>query len=400
MVAEPFVGMALQVNHRTKTHVEEVSCRESSVSMEYKQGVAIMENQPFFQFLKYCLNDKQPLPEHLKLMDWEGLFRFCQQQAIISVAFWGIERLQAESEKLDIPKELLLQWFAISEQIRQRNRLMNRRCVELSEMLEKDGFDSCILKGQGNALMYPNPLTRTPGDIDIWVMSQKNVIGYVRKKNPKAKACYHHIDYGNFKEVEVEVHYRPTFMNNLIMNRRMQEWVIENARPREVELPEGAGCINVPSVDFNIIFQLSHMYGHVVQSGLGLRQMMDYFYLLKKAKGSFEINKEEWAATLKRLGLYKFAGAVMYIMQEVLGLEEQYLIVPMDERQGKFLLDEILRGGNFGFYKNGERKKAEGRVCRNLGRLKRDLRLVRYYPSECLWEPVFRIWHFFWRLRH
>ena len=350
----------------------------------------------FIDLLKLSLGTAHEINRQ-EVTDWDALYQEALRQTLSCVLFQGIEQLPKEMQP---PKRLMLQWFAMSEQIKQRNRLVNQRCAEISALFEEDGFDCCILKGQGNALMYPHPLTRTPGDIDIWVMSQKDVTGYVKKKNPKAKACYHHIDYGNFKEVEVEVHYRPRFMNNLIVNRRMQRWVMDNARPREVELPEGAGRIKVPSDEFNIVYQLNHMFSHVLQSGLGLRQVMDYFYLLKNVKENSDIKHGEWATTLKRLGLYKFAGAVMYIMKEVLGLEDQYLIVPVDERQGKFLLDEILRGGNFGHYKHGERKKAEGRVSRNLGRLKRDLRLVRYYPSECLWEPVFRIWHFFWRLRH
>jgi hypothetical protein len=101
--------------------------------------------------------------------------------------------------------------------------------------------------------------------------------------------------------------------------------------------------------------------------------------------------------TLKYLSLYKFAGAVMWVLKEVLGLEDQYLIVPVNERRGRFLYDEMMRGGNFGQY-SADSRKPKGRIGQNIDRLKQDLRLVRYFPSECLWEPVFRAWHFFWRL--
>lgn len=53
---------------------------------------------------------------------------------------------------------------------------------------------------------------------------------------------------------------------------------------------------------------------------------------------------------LEHLGLAKIAGAVMWVLKEVLGLEEKYLIAPVDERRGRFLLSEIMRGGNFGMY--------------------------------------------------
>ena len=53
---------------------------------------------------------------------------------------------------------------------------------------------------------------------------------------------------------------------------------------------------------------------------------------------------------LKHLGLWKFARSVMYVLHETLGLSEEKMIVPMDEKRGKLLLAEILDGGNFGQY--------------------------------------------------
>lgn len=43
---------------------------------------------------------------------------------------------------------------------------------------------------------------------------------------------------------------------------------------------------------------------------------------------------------LKYLGLWKFVQAVMFVMKEVFGLSEDRMIAPMDEREGRFLLDE------------------------------------------------------------
>ena len=99
---------------------------------------------------------------------------------------------------------------------------------------------------------------------------------------------------------------------------------------------------------------------------------------------------------LKGLGLYGFAGAMMYVLHEVLGLDEDMMIVPMDERRGRMLLAEILASGNFGKY--DERCGfGHGAIGHNMQRLFRDLRLVRYYPAEALSEPIFRTWHFLWR---
>ena len=104
---------------------------------------------------------------------------------------------------------------------------------------------------------------------------------------------------------------------------------------------------------------------------------------------------------LKYLGLWKFAGAVMYVLKEVLGLAEDKMIVPMDEKRGRLLLAEILDGGNFGrhFSKYG------GFTHQSMGKkyflkIWRNMHFVRYYPAEALCEPLFRTWHFFWRMKN
>ena len=104
---------------------------------------------------------------------------------------------------------------------------------------------------------------------------------------------------------------------------------------------------------------------------------------------------------LKHLGLWKFAGAVMYVQHEALGLSEEKMIAPMDEKRGKLLLAEILNGGNFGqhFTKYGHFTQ-QGMAKKYFLKIWRNMHFVRYFPAEALSEPIFRTWHFFWRLKH
>ena len=203
------------------------------------------------------------------------------------------------------------------------------------------------------------------------------------------------------------MHYRPSFSNNLIYNRRLQNWFKAQAEKQFAhieEIPGNEGNICVPTFDFNIVFQLSHIYRHLLKEGIGLRQVIDYYYLLKSLAPNPSPNSVrnlDYTNELHYLGLWKFSGALMWVLREVLGLEEKYLIAPVDKRRGRFLYEEIMRGGNFGQYgADGIMQKKVGRVKKNLNRLKRDIRLLGYFPSECLWEPIFRIYHFFWRLKY
>ena len=348
-------------------------------------------------FLRYSIDNSCDLPKNVNGIDWKDMLLWADRQSIIGIVFEGIQRAGKE---LQISSDILYSWIGYVNLLEQQNRLLNKSSFELSEYLQNCGCNSCVLKGQAIAVMYPNPLRRTSGDIDVWTKGKniREIIKIARNNNPGGKACYHHIDFGGFNNVEVEVHYRPTFMNNLIANRRLQQWIKEHEEEQFchfVSLPDG-GKIATPTWDFNVVFLLSHMYRHVIQSGLGLRQFIDYYYLLKSNDRHEIPNLHE---TLHQLGLYKFTCSVMWVLNQILGLEDKYLIAPIDEHRGCFLYKEIMQGGNFGQYDQRVGHRA-GQYHKNIQRLKRDFRLLRYFPSECLWEPVFRIYHFFWRLAH
>ena len=355
----------------------------------------------FFELLQVAIGCRSRLSAIPTNEGWSSMLDIAVKQSLVGILFTGVERLPKEQWP---EKQIVLQWMALTSQIEQRNVQTTEVCHELIKKFEADGFKTCILKGQANYAYYPKELKnrRTCGDIDVWIhgdgLRVKDVLAYSRRKNPKGEVLYHHMDYGVYDGIEVEVHYRPSFMFNPIHNHRLQKWFMHHGEKIMVELPDGVGRISVPSVEFNIIFQLSHIYNHVLHEGIGLRQFVDYYYLLSSS-AKLEMRHEELEMTLKYLGLWKFAGAVMYVMREVFALDEQYIIVPLDERRGKVLLQEIMRGGNFGKYDEAN-IKADSRIKKNIQRIRRDIRMMRYFPSECIWEPAFRGYHFFWRLAH
>lgn len=255
------------------------------------------------------------------------------------------------------------------------------------------------MKGQGNTLNYPGSYIRTSGDIDIWVEGgYKKVLRWVRKYVGNAAFCYHHIEFKKVNGVETEVHYRPSFMNSLVHNRRMQRWfeqVADEQFRHEVELPDGVGKVCVPTNGFNRIYQMAHISNHFFHEGVGLRQILDCYFVLRQ--GFTEEEKKHDEQLLKALGVYKMASAVMFVLKEILDLKPELMIVPVNAKVGQFLLDELLQSGNFGRY-DDRMSHAQKALTKNLQRLKRDARLMKYFPSECLWEPVFRWYHFFGRV--
>ena len=450
----------------------------------------------FFAFLKYCLGYKENMSKIVAGMDWQELYSFASKQALLGLCFEGIERLGKEyPEELrlnPIGRELLMTWMGKTQQIRRQNMKVNAVAGKLFSMLREDGLRCCILKGQGNALLYPNPYSRTPGDIDVWInASRERIMKYTQKKFELGDDIrLQHLE-TSLDGVPVELHFFPCSMNNPIYHARLQKWFRRYADlqcSNVVSLPDGIGAIAIPTTAFNVIYQLTHLYHHFFDEGIGMRQIIDYFLVVNDfSKNVFLNNKSSkiipalftlkegstafpkplspqgtgdvtapsrcseplrskdggpskvspdcagWdrrgvsgdiasdtsvisafttdssASTalvvvqreLKYLGLWKFAGAVMYVLKEVLGLSEDKMIVPMDEKRGKLLLAEILDGGNFGRHFT----KYAGFTHQSMGKkyflkIWRNMHFVRYYPAEALCEPLFRTWHFFWRMKN
>ena len=362
----------------------------------------------FFAFLKYCLGYKGNISRVVDSMDWQELYSFASKQALLGLCFDGIERLGKENpEELrlnPIGRELLMTWMGKAQQIRRQNRKVNLVASKLFSMLREDGLRCCVLKGQGNALMYPNPYSRTPGDIDVWIdASRERIMEYASKKFELGDDIrLQHLE-TSLDGVPVELHFFPCSMNNPLYHARLQKWFKRNADlqcSHIVGLPDGAGDIAIPTTAFNVVYQLTHLYHHFFDEGIGMRQIIDYYYVVSMLNVNCEMLT--WLPKdLKHLGLWKFAGAVMYVLHEALGLPEEKMIAPMDEKRGKLLLVEILNGGNFGkhFTKYG------GFTHQSMGKkyflkIWRNMHFVRYYPAEALSEPIFRTWHFFWRLKN
>lgn len=367
----------------------------------------MIKTSAIFLFLNYCLGKKVDMSMVVAQIDWRQLYNFASRQALLGFCFDGIERLTKEfSEELKqnpMGRDLLMTWMGAAQQIRRQNVKVNAVAGKLYSKFREDGLRCCILKGQGNALMYPNPYSRTPGDIDVWIdASRERIMEYAQKKfELEDDIRLQHLE-TSLDGVPVELHFFPCSMNNPIYHARLQKWFRRNVDlqcSHIVGLPDGAGDIAIPTTAFNVVYQLTHLYHHFFDEGIGMRQIIDYYYVVNNDE--LLVIKDALQKELKHLGLWKFAGAVMYVLHEALGLSEEKMIAPMDEKRGKLLLAEILNGGNFGqhFTKYGHFTQ-QGMAKKYFLKIWRNMHFVRYYPAEALSEPIFRTWHFFWRMKN
>lgn len=353
----------------------------------------------FFLLLRYSIGASDVVPQEISDTEWERIYGLSTMHSLQGIVFWGIQQ-----SGLRPPFWILMRWIADDEVIKASNKKANHTAVVLSQLMNEEGFETCILKGQGNTLSYPSPYIRVCGDIDIWLEGgRKKIMRMVDECWPGQVLRYHHVEIPKVDGIPVEVHFMPSYMSNPIRNRRLQRWFAQNKQRQfehKVTLPEQKEQVCVPTTEFNIMFQLQHMFSHLFTEGFGLRQVVDYYYVLK-SQDKDTCKKGDIGRTLRYLGLRKFAGAMMWIMQEMLCLDESYIIVEPDEKEGKFILNEILHSGNMGYYDTrlGD-KTGEGVIHRYFRMTRRDMRFICHYPSEALFEPLFRTYCFFRRVLH
>lgn len=367
----------------------------------------MIKTSAIFLLLNYCLGKKVDMSMVVANLDWRHLYTFASNQAILGFCFNGINRLGQEYpdelKQNPIGRDLLMTWMGAAQQIHRQNLKVNMVASKLYSMFREDGLRCCILKGQGNALMYPNPYSRTPGDIDVWVNASREDITEYAKRHfyLEDDIRFHHLE-TTMDGVPVELHFFPCSMNNPLYHARLQKWFKRNADlqcSNVVSLPDGIGEIAIPTTAFNVVYQLTHLYHHFFDEGIGMRQIIDYYYVVNNDE--LLVIRDTLQKELKYLGLWKFARAVMYVLHEALGLSEEKMIAPMDEKRGKLLLSEIMDGGNFGqhFTKYGHFTQ-QGMAKKYFLKIWRNMHFVRYYPAEALSEPIFRTWHFFWRMKN
>lgn len=327
--------------------------------------------------------------------EWKKLYDFSRTQSIIGITYQSLEIIYHAGQKP--PFDILMEWVAADEQIAGMNKILNEQVINTIKELTDEDIDSCILKGQGNATFYPNPYSRTPGDIDIWVnLKRKDLISYVKGRYDDVDVNYHHIGVTLPNNINLEFHLFPMFLHNPFKNRKLQRF-FDNERKKQMEhyiqMPGTKEFFPIPTVDFNIIYQLVHMKYHYLSGGIGMRQMIDYYYVLM-SDGSH--NKNYVAKALRNLGLWTFAGAVMYVMKEFLGIKETYLIAPVDERRGKSLLYSIIEGGNFGTHSafSQKRQHSVGHTRRFVDFTVNNMKLFKEYPGDIVAETIFRFVNF------
>ncbi len=371
----------------------------------------------FFELIQVAIGNRTALSHTPTEEEWQQLFAEADRHTLLGICFAGVKRLGSEMSQTEhLSEDLFFEFMGVAAYIQQQNDLMFKQCVELQKKFHSDGIRSCILKGQGVGLyygiehgnakgsseQYANLVRlRQPGDIDVWAEGGfEKVMTYVNGITPCKDFTLQHVRFNYFTDTEVEVHYTPIMLMGWRRNRKLQRWFQAHAESCfENRVALGGERITVPTLEFNLIYLLTHIYRHVFVEGIGLRQIQDYYFALlvasKTEKTRLDDVRNDIQSALKEFGLWKFARGLMYVIGYVFGLEREYMICEPNEKEGRFLLREIMMTGNFGSASTKQTSKWKPVLLMQI--ITSKMHLLTHYPMEVLSTPSYLIWHYVWK---
>ena len=360
----------------------------------------------FYQLLRMALGRQVCLPHTPNEQEWKALYELAKKQSLIGVCFAGVQKLQTQRQ--EPPEMTYLTWIAMAAKIQQRNEVVSRQCVELQGQLAADGLRSCVLKGQGVGALYrvhendndnnqnssDLSMLRQSGDIDVWVdTDEEGALRWVKKYQRVLDFDYKHVHLDVLEGTSVEVHYRPSTSRVPWYMKRVDHFTREKACwTNAVAL--GDGMVNVPSLEFNLVFILQHIFGHLFAEEMTLKQYLDYYFVLKQAHEK-SADVQEAYRWMQRMGMGSFARATMWLLREVFGMPEEWMICEADADEGRFLLDRVMAKEQKA--KKGEHGSVRWHLSVFWAQQNKNLHLLTHYPLEVLFSPIWLARHFFWK---
>ena len=353
-------------------------------------------NWLFRELVEVSLGNRLTLSRVPTDSEWEEAYEIAAKHAVIGLLLTALEKINKTQNATMPPKELLYQWMGEVLNTETQNKKLNEAAEQLTRIFKNGGLRSCVLKGQGIARAYPQPLRRQSGDIDLWVEGKReDTIRFLHDSCfGTGRVVIHHVDARMIEGVETEIHFIPVYAYNPVLHYKLQRFFKEHGDEQFSHYDDELG-FSYPTNSFNAVYVLAHIYMHFLYEGIGLRQLIDYYYVLNALTKE---QREQATDDIKRSGLTKIAGAVMFVLSEVCNMKEELMIAKPDNKRGTLLLSEIERSGNFGKYDERlKNRDGSNRILFNLVALKRQLRFLKYFPMDVISIPFFKTGHWCWR---
>ena len=356
-----------------------------------------------YELLRVAIGNREYLTRPLSAAEWETVYYICELQAVLGIAFVGIQKLPKEQMP---PSELFAKWQKDAQKEKEIRERVTEICRKACETHERNGFYSCVLmpgpiKVRGERLESRDERLEVrggdPKDVDIlcWSKDKKDgkrtIVEYVNfqyvasTKHIKPKVVRHHVNFAS-GNIPLEVHFKSDYLNCPWYNKRYEAWIGEM-----VERSSKSDSCELP-VEFYVVYQLLHLYKKLFCEGIRFGHLVEYYYTLREFKDEGLEVRDKSLEIIGRLGMKKFAGAVMYVLQTVFGMPDEYLICKADARHGSFVLNMVTLAGEYTRHIERTRTLSHlGRLGHYLYWLKRNRPFITQYPAELFFELYKRI---------
>lgn len=261
------------------------------------------------------------------------------------------------------------------------------------EILSREGISGVLLKGEGNASLYANPMLRETGDIDLWVGQE----AYDR-----ALECLRGISEGLVEEDEeelekhtglsisgviVEVHALTGHAFTKRKDALYQAYALEGLHDNLDSATVMGLRVPVPEPTFNAFYVFHHFFCHFMQGGVGLRQVADWAVMLERRKDAIDWNR--LGQIVKAMGLQRPWNVFLQLCVRYLGLPSE--MAPDASKKDLSLagkvMERILEEGNFGRSRKRARRSGTYVLDKALSfweHVKRNAALIGIFPSQAL----------------
>lgn len=270
------------------------------------------------------------------------------------------------------------------------HRVLDVTVGTVASALQQAGIPSVLLKGQGVARLYPNPLLRECGDIDLYV-GPEHIDEAVRilaalpeaRTDGKLHGKHYLLSVG---DAVIEPHLyamQPLSRRDRNLFLRLEK---EGLRDSTVRDRFGNAEVSLPDRTFNAFYLFYHAFYHFVNDGLGMRQLCDWTLLLHQTAGLLDRTRlREMLISARLLAAWHLFGCLA--VQE-LGLPEEDFPFYDGKQAAKAdkVLSRILSEGNFGKERVLVRKRTGGtpgsRIRTVLGAGQRLTQLFSLFPAR------------------
>ena len=265
--------------------------------------------------------------------DWDRVYKLASEQQIIALTASAV------------PADYKGKWFeALTQCVYHSVRLLHEQ-EELLKLFQENAIPVAIVKGTAAAIYYPDPAVRTMGDIDFLV--KKDSYEDAKKLLLENKYIYHkenhrHCEYEK-NGIEFELHRKMSFQGGTEFDH-----ILVDGKLDVVEYKINNSVFYGLSTYKNGLVLLGHIMQHLKNSGIGLRQIIDWMMFVQA-----ELFDDAWEKEFKpyaqEAGLEKLAITITFMCKKWLGLSGEITWCDVaDEALADEILMRLFIDGNFG----------------------------------------------------